>query len=139
MGYIKAALAEIFYQENIVFESWKRLWFVIKYVILKQTQLILKTLPSECNWNGVSIYIFVHLANEWRFNIYGECWTLFIAFQMKKTIPKTCLYCLIFMYIRFGDDNKKRQNLQQMSIQSWRKTIFQSSIVVPNLILFFFL
>ena len=42
----------------------------------------------------------------WRFNIYGECWTIFIAFQMKKT-PKTCWYCLIFMYISFGDEKKK--------------------------------
>ena len=56
---------------NIAFESWKTLWFVIKYVILKQTLLISKTFPSECCYQYISIFIclqghrYVHWVNEW--------------------------------------------------------------------------
>ena len=49
LGYIKAALAEILIRKILYLKVEKRLWIVIKYVILKQTQLILKTLTSECN------------------------------------------------------------------------------------------
>ena len=47
-------------------------------------------------------------------NIYGECWTIFIAFQMKKT-PESMFILFIFTYISFGDE-KKRHNLQLMPL-----------------------
>ena len=60
----------------------KRLWFVIKYITLKQILLILKTFPLERILHSVSIYIclqtkrYVCWVNEWRFNIHRKCWTL---------------------------------------------------------------
>ena len=62
-----------------MFENLKRPWFFKKYVIWKQTQLILTTFPSECSSNGVSIYVclqankYVYWVNQWRLNIDGEC------------------------------------------------------------------
>ena len=44
---LKAAKAKIFIRKILCLIVEKRLWFVIKYVILKQTPLILKTLPLE--------------------------------------------------------------------------------------------
>ena len=53
-GFFKAPFA-------MIVKMWlkieKRLWFLIKYVILRQISLILKWFPLECSKNGISIHI----------------------------------------------------------------------------------
>ena len=85
---IKAAfIAKIFYQEDVAFESWKKFWFVIKYVILKQT-------------------LILNMFIEWMSED-----SIFIVRSRWKRLPKTHLYCLFFMSVSFGD-KKKRRKLQ---------------------------
>ena len=48
---------------------------------------------------------YVYWVIEWRFNIYGACWTMFIAFQMKKT-PRNMFILFVFLYISFEDEEK---------------------------------
>ena len=56
----------------------------------------------------LNIYIYILLivskyvpwVNEWRFNIYRECWTLIIAFQTKNT-PKNTFILFIFHVFKF--------------------------------------
>ena len=43
---------------------------------------------------------YVHSVNEWRFNIYIE----YLLRSRWKRLPKTCLCCLVFMYLSFGDE-----------------------------------
>ena len=49
MNPFKAALAKILSGKYCVWKLTKSLWFVIKYVIMKQTPLILTTIPLECS------------------------------------------------------------------------------------------
>ena len=96
----KPALAKIFIREKWCMKVKKRFWFVIRYVhvILKQTQLILKTLPLECSWNWLSIYVCfqanrnVHWVKCWRFNIYGEFWTILIMCSRWKKNSRKHVY-----------------------------------------------
>ena len=81
-------LAMIFIRKIFRLKVEKILRFVIKYVILKQTQLIFKPFPLECSFNLVSIK-YVYWVNERRFNIYGECWTKFNA---KKTLENMFIF-----------------------------------------------
>ena len=55
---IKAALAKNFIRKILCLKVDKRLWFVIEYVILKHTQLILETLSCHwiCNFKTNSTY-----------------------------------------------------------------------------------
>ena len=79
----------------------KKLWFV-KYIILKQTPLILKRFPLECSYlkRGISIcllackYIF-HWMNEWIFIMNVE---QYLLSSRGKRLPETRLFWLFFMY-----------------------------------------
>ena len=51
--------------------------------------------------------------NEW-VNIYHECWTIFTAFQRKKTPWNT--FILIIFHVQEIGDEKKRRNLQLMPL-----------------------
>ena len=72
---VKGALAKIFDKKILCLKVEERLWFVIKYITLKQTPLILKTFPSECILNRVSLSIwlkankYIHWVNDWKKNM----------------------------------------------------------------------
>ena len=113
-NWLKGALAKIFVKKRLRLKVEERLWFVIKYIILKQTPLNLKTFPLKCILNQVSIYIYLQ-ANimfiEWmseNSSFIVICWTLIIGFQTKNT-PKTRLNCLFFVHVSFGEERKRRE------------------------------
>ena len=65
---IKRALNMIFVKNILHLDIEKRLWFVIKYINLKQTPLILKIFPSEGILNRASIPVACKQINifiEW--------------------------------------------------------------------------
>ena len=44
-----------------------------------------------------------------------------------KRLPKACLYCLIFIYISFGDEKKNAQKLQLMPLWYFGSALFKRS------------
>ena len=72
--------------------------------------------PSECSNKGVSIYIFlqankymyVNWVNEQSFNVNGECWTIFIAFQLGEIDFKNHVYTVYFSCTQVLEIRKKR-------------------------------
>ena len=84
----------------------------MKYIILKQTPLILKTFPSECILNLVQDSIFI---------VNRECLTLIITFKT-KILLKTRLCCLFFVYVSFREE-KQDENTANTALN---KTIFLS-------------
>ena len=106
MNVLQATLATILiWHENIAFESWKRLWFVNKYVILKQTTCtsILKMYLSNCSLLGVSIHICVQTnrklcsLSEWvKIRYLSWMWNDIYCVPDKKIINTycSCMYVL---------------------------------------------
>ena len=104
-----------FFHENIAFEVEKRLWFVIKYVNLKQTSLFFKY--KKFPWNAAKSgyeYIFVckqiNMFIEW--NSEDSIFIVNVDLQhilhsRQKRLSKTCFYCLFFRVYQFWRGGKK--------------------------------
>ena len=94
-----------FYQKTIAFESWEE-------TCHKSCNVKKITIFFNKHWlrNGTKrcIYILVckqkNMFIEWKFSIHLECWTIFIAFQMKKNPEKEHF----FWYLRYGEDDWKK-------------------------------
>ena len=54
-------------------------------------------------WSGL---VFLLMNNDWRFNIYRECWTLIFAFSTKNT-PENMFILCIFSVRKFWRGEKK--------------------------------
>ena len=108
--FLNAAFAKIFIRKIFQLKVEKRHWFSKKMLFKTNTTgLIFKkssflrneAIKTGYQYNFICLPAnkYVHWVNEWRFNIYWESWTIFIAFQTKESSKKTRLYCLLFMYV----------------------------------------
>ena len=80
----------------------KKLWFVIQYLILKQTPRILKVMQQKrfackqmnlfIEWMGKNSISMVNVEQYWLHSRW-------------KRLTETCLQCLFFMYMSFDDKN----------------------------------
>ena len=125
---ITSCISQDLCQENIVcLKVEERLLFVIKYITLKKNTFYYKNIPSECIINRVSIYIclqenkYVHCVNEWRFNIYRECWTPIIAFQTKNTPENTFILFIFCVCILSFGEKKKNENTANAAVEIEKK------------------
>ena len=60
---------------------------------------------------------YVHWVNEWRFNIYCESWTIFIAFQTKEISGEKNMFILFIFHVRkFWGGKKKTKKLKLMNV-----------------------
>ena len=86
--------AKIFIRTILCFEIEKSLWFIIKCVILNQTQLL--------NFKNITFRINVHWVNEWLWRMLNN-----IYYVPDK---KNSLYhvYIVFMNLRFGDEKKDK-------------------------------
>ena len=64
-------------------------------------------------WSGL---VFLLMNNDWRFNIYRECWTLIFAFSTKNTPENKFILC-IFSVRKFwrGEKKTKISHFNQIS------------------------
>ena len=111
--WLQALLSKIFIRKMLCLKFEKRSWFVIKYVILKQTPIIMKTFL----WNAAKMgyqYIFAckqkNIFVEWMSgdSIFMVNVEKYFLRSRWKRLPKTCLHCLFFMYTSVEDEKKAK-------------------------------
>ena len=66
-------------------------------------------------WSGL---VFLLMNNDWRFNIYRECWILIIAFPTKKT-PENTFILFIFSVRKFWRGEKKMTKISQCGLNKF--------------------